>query len=510
MIQDPQLARRCLSGPTAARARLRGVGEPRGPHVVVVGGGISGLAAALALRRGGPAALRVTVLEAAPVLGGKLRTSEVAGVPVDEGAEAFLARRPEATLLAGSVGLGDELVAPVTTAAGVWTRGRLRPLPAGTLLGVPTDVAGVARSGVLSRRGASRLAFDRMLPGRPVRGDVAVGRYVGSRLGREVVDRLVDPLLGGVYAGRADLLSLDATIPALTAVARRGGSLLRGAAAAKGAAASGAPPAGTGPVFQTLPGGLGRLADAVARASGAAVRLDTTVRELTRGQAGGWVITLCAAAAPESLPADAVILALPAAPAARLLGQVAPAAAAELTAIEYASVAIVTLAYTGAPRLHGSGFLVPAIDGRLTKAATFATTKWAHLAATSPDTAIVRCSVGRYGDTAELQRDDAELVAVVAAELSEAVGLAARPVQSRVTRWGGALPQYAVGHLDRVARIRSALGAQPGLAACGAAYDGVGVPACIASAHRAAQEVLRWLPPEVTETRRDQDPAKFP
>lgn len=465
--------------------------------MVVVGAGISGLAAALAVRRGGPAALRVTVLEAAPVLGGKLRTSEVAGVPVDEGAEAFLARRPEATLLAGSVGLGDELVAPVTTAAGVWTRGRLRPLPAGTLLGVPTDVAGVARSGVLSRRGASRLALDRMLPGRPVRGDVAVGRYVGSRLGREVVDRLVDPLLGGVYAGRADLLSLDATIPALTAVARRGRSLLRGAKAAKAAeaaAAAGAPPAGTGPIFQTLPGGLGRLADAVARASGAAVRLDTTVRKLARGPAGGWVITLGAAAAPERLPADAVILALPAAPAARLLGQVAPAAAAELAAIEYASVAIVTLAYTGAPRLHGSGFLVPAIDGRLTKAATFATTKWAHLAAAIPGTTIVRCSVGRYGDTADLQHDDAELVAVVAAELSEAVGLPARPVESRVTRWGGALPQYAVGHLDRVARIRSALGAQPGLAACGAAYDGVGVPACIASAQRAAQEVLRWLP----------------
>ena len=464
--------------------------EPRPPHAVVVGGGISGLSAALALRRGGPPDLRITLVEASPALGGKLRTSEVAGVLVDEGAEAFLARRPEATLLAGSVGLGGELVAPATTAASIWTRGRLRPLPAGTLLGVPTNVAAVTRSGVLSRRGTARLLLDRLLPRSPERGDVAVGRYVGGRLGREVVDRLVDPLLGGVYAGRADLLSLDATIPALASVARGGGSLLRGA---KGPGASTAPNAG--PAFSTLPGGLGRLAEAVARASGADIRLRRTVRELARGPTGGWLLTLGATAAPERLPADAVILAVPAAPAARLLRQVTPAAAAELAAIDYASVAIVTLAYAGVPAFRGSGFLVPAVDGRVTKAATFSTAKWAHLAAAAPGLAIVRCSVGRYTDAADLQRDDVELVATVAAELSEAVGLVARPVESRVTRWGGALPQYAVGHLDRVVRIRSAVGALPGLAVCGAAYDGVGIPACIASAQRAAREVLPELRP---------------
>lgn len=459
-------------------------------HVVVVGGGVSGLAAALALRRDGPPELRITVLEASAALGGKLRTSDFVGVPVDEGAESFLARRPEAVELARALGMGDELVAPATSAASVWTRGRLRPLPAGTLLGVPTGVASVSRSRVLSAGGSARLLLDLALPGRPAPGDVTVGGYVGRRVGREVVDRLVDPLLGGVYAGRADLLSLAATIPALAPVAARGGSLLRGARAARPA------PLG-GPVFQTLPGGLGRLVDAVATASGADLRLGATVRRLDREPGCRWVVTLGPTAAPERLAADAVILAVPAPPAARLVADVAPAAATDLAAIDYASVAIVTLAYAGPAALPGSGFLVPAVDGRLTKAVTFATAKWAHLAAASPGLVILRCSVGRYGDPADLQRDDRDLVAGVAAELAQAVGLTARPVESRATRWGGALPQYAVGHLARVARIRSALAAAPGLAVCGAAYDGVGVPACIASGSRAAAEILQasqWAP----------------
>jgi len=468
-------------------ARLPGVPEPAAPHVVVVGGGISGLAAALALRRNGPPGLRTTVLEASAGLGGKLRTSAFAGVPIDEGAEAFLARRPEALELAASVGLAAELVAPATTAAGVWTRGRIRPFPGGTLLGVPTSVAAVARSRVLSAQGTARLLLDRVLPAPPVPEDLAVGRYVAGRLGREVVDRLVDPLLGGVYAGRADLLSLAATIPSLAAVAGRGGSLLSGAKAA-GAAA----PPYAGPLFQTLPAGLGRLAEAVAAASGADLRLGTTVRELTRAASGGWLLTTGSTARPQRLAADAVILAVPAAPAARLLAA-APAAAGQLAAIDYASVAIVTLAYAGVPALTGSGFLVPAVDGRLTKAATFSTAKWSHVATAVPGLTIVRCSVGRYGDPGDLQRDDEELVRGVAAELEQAVGLPARPVESRVTRWGGALPQYAVGHLDRVARIRSGLAGLPGLAVCGAAYDGVGVPACVASGRRAAGEVLRSL-----------------
>jgi oxygen-dependent protoporphyrinogen oxidase len=229
------------------------------------------------------------------------------------------------------------------------------------------------------------------------------------------------------------------------------------------------------------------------------VRTTATVRELARA-AAGWRLVIGNASAPEELVADAVILALPTTPASRLLGQVpgAGTAAAELAAIEYASMAIVTLAYPAfafPAQPSGSGYLVPAADGKPVKAVTFSTVKWPHLrrAATAPRPGglhIVRCSVGRLGEEAILQRDDAELAVVAAADLTAATGVSGRPVVSRVSRWGGGLPQYAVGHDARVRRIRAAVAALPGLAVCGAAYDGVGIPACVASAALAAREVL--------------------
>ena len=461
------------------------------PHIVVVGGGIAGLTAAYALCRTGATGPRVTLLEASPVLGGKLRVGEVAGLPVDEGAEAILARRPEGTELARAVGLGAELVHPATAAAAVWTRGGLRPLPAGHVMGVPTDLRALTASGVLSPGGLARVPLDVLLPRTPVDGDVAVGRYVTARLGREVVDRLVEPLLGGVYAGRADDLSLAATVPQLALIAQRERSLLAGARRVRATR-----PAHSSPVFAGIPGGVGRLAAAAAaaaRAGGAQLRTGVTVRRLRRTPEG-WQLTVGPTSAPEEEAADAVVLALPAAPAARLLAGEVPAAAADLAGTAYASVAIVTTAWPAAafPRpLTGSGFLVPPVDGRVVKAATYSSRKWGWLAAADPGTVVVRCSVGRVGDEADLQRDDDELVRLAAAELSAATGVRGRPVDSRVTRWGGSLPQYAVGHLDRVARIRAAVAAVPGLAVCGAAYDGIGIPACVASGRAAAAQVLR-------------------
>ena len=475
---------------------------PSRSAVAIVGGGISGLAAALFLRDQG---LAVTVLEGLPRIGGKLSVSEVAGVAVDEGAEALLARRAEGTDLIGAVGLAGQLEVPGTTAAGIWTRGRLRPLPRRQLMGVPADLGELAESGILSPAGMARARDDLRLPPSARDGDVPVASFVGARFGQELVDRLVDPLLGGVYAGRSDELSYEATLGGLAQSSRQHRSLAD-------AAASLLPLPGTPPglpVFTTLAGGLGTLPAAVAAASGAIVRTGTMARELTRTadseggmgrRAGGgrWRLTVGPARAPETLEADAVILAVPARPASRLLAGVpgaAPAAAA-LGEIGYASMAIVTLAYRrgafGRPP-EGSGYLVPAVDGRPVKAVTFSTVKWPHLAAGGTGLDIVRCSVGRQGEEALLQRDDAELAELAAADLAAATGVRGAPADVRVSRWGGGLPQYTVGHLDRVARIRAAVAAQPGLAVCGAAYDGIGIPACIASARLAADQVMAYL-----------------
>ncbi|MCX5193739.1 protoporphyrinogen oxidase [Streptomyces sp. NBC_00249] len=463
-------------------------------HVVVIGGGIAGLAAAHRLLADG---LRVTLLEAGPRLGGKLHAGELAGARVDLGAESMLARRPEAVDLARAVGLGDALQPPATATAHLWTRGALRPMPRGHVMGVPADSGPLAASGVLSAQGLARIEAERDLPPAELGEDVAVGEYVAARLGHEVVDRLVEPLLGGVYAGNAYRISMRAAVPQLFEAARTHPLLGEGVRELQRRAAL--RPEAAGPVFTGIDGGIGRLPLAVAdacRAAGADLRTGTPVREVLRTPTGWQVVT--GGADPGAVEADGVVLAVPAGPAADLLGALAPAAAAALREVEYASMALVTMAFrrsdlpaaiTGG---DASGFLVPPVDGRTVKASTFSSNKWAWAGA-DPDLFLLRTSVGRHGDDADLKRDDAELVDVSLADLGEAVGLTARPVASTVTRWDGGLPQYPVGHLTRVARIRAAVGELPGLAVCGALYDGVGIPACISSAGKAADVVRATL-----------------
>ncbi|MER5888222.1 protoporphyrinogen oxidase [Streptomyces sp. NPDC001941] len=452
-------------------------------HVVVIGGGIAGLAAAHRLVGAG---LRVTVLEASGRLGGKLRAGEIAGAPVDLGAESMLARRPEAVDLARAVGLGERLQAPATATASVWTRGALRPMPKGHVMGVPGDPAALA--GLLSEEGLARIARERELPPGDPGEDVAVGAYVAERLGREVVDRLVEPLLGGVYAGDAYTISMRAAVPQLHEAARTHASLLDGVRDLQERAAARQQ---TGPVFMGLDGGVGTLPGAVAdavRAAGGEILTRTPVRELTRA-ADGWRVRT----AERVIEADGVVVATPAGPAAHLLAADAPAAAAELGRVEYASMALVTLAFRRedtAALPAGSGFLVPPVDGRTIKASTFSAQKWGWVADRAPGLFLLRTSVGRHGETEQLGRDDADLVAVSLADLQDATGLSARPVATEVTRWDDGLPQYPVGHLDRVTRVRDAVGKLPGLRVCGAAYDGVGIPAVVASAHRAADEII--------------------
>jgi oxygen-dependent protoporphyrinogen oxidase len=465
------------------------------PRVVIAGGGIAGLAAAFFLR---DAPVSVTVLEGSPRLGGKLAVSEVAGIAVDEGAEALLARRPEGTGLIRAAGLAGRLVAPGTTSAAIWSRGQMRPLPRRQVMGVPADLDDLARCGLLSAEGMARAREDPCLPATSRDGDVAVASYVGARFGQELVDRLVDPLLGGVYAGRSDDLSFEATLPGLAEESRRHSSLT-GAAGALMPPHQAAPAGGAAEatVFTTLAGGLGTLPAAVAAASGAEVRTGAMVRELAR-TLDGWRLIVGSAHAPAFLDADAVVLAVPAPSAGRLLAGLPGAAGARaaLAGIEYASMAIVTLAYPASsfPRpMEGSGYLVPAVDGHPVKAVTFSSVKWPHLRSAGPEMVVVRCSLGRIGEERLLHRDDAELAALAAADLAAATGVRGEPADTRVTRWGGALPQYTVGHLGRVNRIRSSVAREPGLAVCGAAYDGIGIPACIATAQSAVAQVLRYL-----------------
>jgi len=462
-------------------------------RVVVVGGGIAGLAAAHSLAE--DPAYDVTVLEGSPDIGGKLRLGEVGGVVVDVGAEAMLNRRPEATHLARELGL--ELVHPATTSSRLWTRGELRPMPR-SVMGVPADLAQLAATGVLSDDGLARVREEPNLPPTELRNgeDVSVSQLVAARLGTEVVDRLVEPLLGGVYAGHAATLSARATLPQVVAMLDRG-SLVEAAAAV---------PTDPGtPVFAGLPGGIGTLPEALAASGRFTVRTGTTVRELRRRSVvelveTGFELVVGPTAAPELIQADRVVLAVPAAPSARLLAELAPTASADLAAIEYASMAIVTLAFraedlTDAFTDGGSGFLVPPVDGHTIKASTFSFAKWDWVREAGDGLLLLRTSVGRHREEAVLQVDDEQLVAVSLADLHEATGLSATPVDTHVQRWGGGLPQYAVGHLDRVARIREDVARVPGLAVCGAAYDGIGIPAVIASAQLAAERIRETVLP---------------
>ncbi|MFP5072864.1 FAD-dependent oxidoreductase [Pseudonocardia nantongensis] len=486
------------------------------PRVAVVGGGISGLAATHRLRtRLGPSA-EIVVLEQRDRLGGVLHTVDLAGTPFDVGAEAFLVRRPEFTDLLSELGRSDALTHPTAATATIRAGGRTVGLPRGTLMGVPGPDA--ALDGVLSPGDLARVAAE---PSRPLTwepgSDVALGALLRERFGPEIVDRVADPLLGGVYAGRVDALGLRATAPALAAALDAGAGSLTEAAGA-GMAESGQR-AGTlaGPVFGAVRGGYRELIAALAAAGGATVRTGVTVRSLHRRSAargpaagngseghlrgprgdegaprdtGGWRLELGPASRPEALDVDAVVLAVPAPAARRLLEPVVPAASAAAGRIDLASSAVVGLAYRAADvaDMPGtSGCLIAADEPLSAKGVTHASTKWAHLGADG--LVRIRASVGRFGEEASLQVDDAELVARVRADLRELDGIAAEPVASVVQRWGGGLPQYGVGHDATVATLEDAVAGVPGLAIAGAMLHGVGVPACVGTARAAADRL---------------------
>jgi oxygen-dependent protoporphyrinogen oxidase len=454
--------------------------------LAVVGGGISGLAAAWeGVQRGAD----VVVLEASDRAGGVLATSPLGDFAVDEAADAFLARVPEAVELCRELGLGDDLVAPATGSAYVWSGGALRRLPAEQLLGVPTDLEAVGASGILSPAGLARAQDDLTRPDDRPDGDEAVGALVRRRLGDEVLDRLVAPLVGGIWAGDCDRLSLRTATPQLAAARDRGPSLLRAAADARAEALAAATAAGDRPVFLAPRGGMGRLVSALTEALGPRVRYGAPVAALSRAPGGRWRLE------PAGVTADAVVLAVPAHRAAPVLADHAPGAAATLGAIDHATVALVALVVDRdavGRALDGSGFLVPRSAGRLITACSWVSSKWAHLAGDG-SSVVLRASAGHAGDGRAAALDDDALVAGVLADLRDLMDLRLRggPVAVRVSRWPRSFPQPRPGHLDAVDAVDAELAAHtPGLAATGAWARGVGIPACIRTARAAAGRVL--------------------
>ncbi len=456
-------------------------------RVVVVGGGVSGLATAYFLRRRGGAEVEVTLVEGSDRLGGKVLTREFAGHPVDVGPDALLVRMPVMASLLAELGLSGAVVAPGAAGAYVWSRGRLRPLPPGTRSGVPRQLLPLLRSGLLSPAGLVRAAADLVLPRRRSRADedLSVGALLRPRLGAQVFDRLVDPLLGGVHAGRADLLSARSVVPEIEAIARAHRSIYLGTRGRPG------PSPAAGPALVTLDGGLVRLVDAlVAACKDCALELGTGVAGLSR-RGDGYRVRL---ADGRVLAADAVVLATPAFVTAELLAQIAPAAAAAAAEVPYADVASVTLAY---PRealvrdLDATGFLVPPSEGLMLVGCSWLTAKWPH----RPDPAVVlvRALVGRHGDRRFAALADEELVERVHSELVLTMGLTAAPKEASVQRWPKAMPQYTVGHQSRLQRIDGELAGLPGLVVTGAAYRGVGLASCVDLGEQTATDLLAWL-----------------
>ncbi len=470
------------------------------PHIAVIGGGITGLAAALELVDSGAS---VTVCEA-DRFGGKLRTGEFAGRAVDEGADAFLARVPEAVALARSLGLGDELVAPATGRAHVLVDGTLEPLPGGHVLGVPSDPDAPDLLAVLGDAGVAALRRDRSDPGPPPpeHGDESVGSLIRRRLGDAVADRLVGPLVGGINAGNIDDLSLAAVTPQIDALARSrtDPSLVDAARAALAHR-----PSPSEPVFLAPTRGMSSLVDrlvATLTDRGATLLGDVAVRGIEQTPQGWRVIADDPGGRPvataTTVEADGLVLATPAGVSAAIVQDHAPAAGALLGSIRHASVALVTFAYPpGAIRsaLDGSGFLVPRSEGSLCTAASWTSSKWAHLSTAHGDgTFLIRASAGRADDRRIAAFDDEALTETLADELARIMDLADAPVAARVSRWPSSFPQYAPGHLARVDQIEADLARRtPTVAVAGNALRGVGIPASIRSGQVAARTVLSAL-----------------
>ena len=443
-------------------------------RVAIVGGGITGLSAAYELR---DANVDVTLLEASERLGGKILTHQVAGVPVEAGADWFLTRQPAALELCRRLGLEDDLVPPDRSGAYIWSRGGLHKMIPQLVRGVPTRPKEAAEGGLVSKAAAMRASLE-LLNLRPLRGpDVSVGSFVRKRFGHEVMERLVDPMLAASRSGSADEMSLAAAAPELDAAARSHRSVLSALRQAPS-------PSSDNPPFLGLRGGMSRLSDAlVAHLTGLDIRVGTQVAEISRANDRYLV---------DGVEADTIILAVPAHAAASLTRSLDTDLARELGRIHFEPAVVVTLAFppgSGPPPADGSGVLVPSGEKRLLTACAWFSEKWRHA---KPDdgSLIVRCFVGRKD---ALEFSDNDLIAGVTEELRAIAGINGSPREHSVVRWEAALPVFRVGHNEIVDRIEKRLEGLPGIAIAGAGYRGSGLPDCISQGQTAARKALDHL-----------------
>jgi oxygen-dependent protoporphyrinogen oxidase len=472
--------------------------------VIVIGGGISGLAAAYAVRRQAAEAglpLDCTVLEAAPVWGGKIVTHRVGDLIMEAGPDSFLSQKPWALELCEQLGLADQLINtnPMEKKAFVFSRARLHELPEGLITFVPNQLGPFVRSGLLSWRGLARMGLDLTIPKRRTDNDESLASFFRRRFGKEAFERVMEPLMAGIYAGDAEQMSLRATFPRFHELEQRHGSVIRGMMAARKARLRGAGSSAPGrTMFVTLRNGLADLTAALVdslQKDGVVLRAAARVEALRvrSHQLGRWMYDVIADDGT-AMSADALMVAIPAYAAADLVRPLSPAAAGLLEQIPYASTATISLVYEThalTTRLEGSGFVVPRAEGRNLLAATWTSLKWPHRA--SPHDVSVRCYVGGVGREAMLRQDDDSLIRCVREELKAIAGITATPRYVEVNRWERAMPQYVLGHLDLIGRIEGAMSRFAGLALTGAAYRGVGIPDCIRDATTAATALMEYL-----------------
>jgi oxygen-dependent protoporphyrinogen oxidase len=471
-------------------------------RVVVVGGGVTGLTVAYRLLTAGQTAsgakLEVTVLEERPRLGGNIVTERRDGFVIDGGPDSFVAMRPQAKALCEDLGLGDHLIptTPRNRRVFVALDGGLVQMPEGLSLGVPTRVWPMVRTPLVSWRGKARMALDLVIPKGPTSGDESIGHFVRRRLGDEAATQLAEPILGGIYVGNVDALSLRATFPQLLEQEQKYGSLIRGAIAQMAARARAAGTT-TPSAFLSLLGGMGELIDTLASKIGKAggtIRVGAPVAAITAAPDGSKsprFLVRIAGDAAETIEADDVILCTPAYAAADALDTLDRPLSALLRQTPYISSATVVVAYRRADVPHAldaTGLVVPKSEKRRVLAATFISSKWTGRA--PADAVLLRVFVGGHRDPGALALDDEQLIALAREELGSLVGVRVKPMLARVFRYERANAQPSIGHLDRVKRARALAGAHPGLQFAGAAFDGVGIPDCVRQANDAAANVI--------------------